>query len=364
MQSDSPIGKRWQAMRGRLDERQRRVFAGAEAQAIGRGGVSQVAAATGLARATVLAGLRELDTACELPPETRGTVPVRRSGNGRKPLTQKDPSLISDLLALIEPPVTEASQPALRWSCKSLRVLAEELRAGGHVVSHVVVGQLLQAEGFTLHCRKMSEHHQARDSSMQFKYIDATVRAALECGQPVIAVETMKRELAGPAGEGREEPPCICESGQVCGSGGDGVGRGARAGIYSKCRSPSWVSVGADQDTRAFAVETIRRWWYAIGQPSYSKARELTISVERGSGKVNHAELWKIALGGLAQETGLDIRVCLFPPGTSKWVKVERMFSSTTASWCAELRVSHEVIVSLIGRTARIDPEGVDVRVP
>jgi len=209
MQADSPIGQRWELMRDRLDERQRRTLAGAEAKVIGRGGVSQVAAATGLARGTIVAGMRELEgTDNEFLPGNQIAPPVatRRPGGGRKPLTQKDPTLVADLLALVEPTTRGDPQSPLRWSCKSLRALAEELQERGHVISHVVVGQLLKAEGFSLQGNaKVVEGNQSPDRNAQFEHINATVSAALARGQPVISVDTKKKELVGQFKNGGKE---------------------------------------------------------------------------------------------------------------------------------------------------------------
>src|SRR5450432_961165 len=201
MQADSPIGRRWELLRGLLNERQRRALAAAEAKVIGHGGVTQVAAATGLSRGTIAAGMQELDgTSNEFLSDEQLAAPaaIRRPGGGRKPLTQKDPTLVADLLSLVEPSTRGDPESPLRWSCKSLRVLAEELQACGHVVSHVVVGELLKAEGFSLQGNaKVIEGNQSPDRNAQFEHINATVSAAIARGQPVISVDTKKKELVG-----------------------------------------------------------------------------------------------------------------------------------------------------------------------
>jgi Rhodopirellula transposase DDE domain len=358
MQADSPIGQRWELMRDRLDERQRRALAAAEATVIGRGGISQVAAATGLARGTITAGMQELEgTSHEFLPGPQLAAPAatRRPGGGRKPVTLKDPTLVADLLALVEPTTRGDPESPLRWSCKSLRLLAEELQARGHVVSHVVVGQLLKTEGFSLQGNaKVIEGNQSPDRNAQFEHINATVSAAIARGQPVISVDTKKKELVGQfKNAGKEWRPT-----------GDPVqvkvhdfvdpefGRASPYGVYDIGADQGWVSVGTDHDTAAFAVQTIRRWWYAMGQPRYPKARELTITADGGGSNGHRVRLWKLELGRFAQEAGLNIRVCHFPPGTSKWNKIEhRMFSFITMNWRAQPLISHEVIVNLIAGT-------------
>lgn len=358
MQADSPIGQRWELMRGRLDERQRRALAGAEAKVIGHGGVSLVAAATGLARSTIAAGMEELEGASNefLPgPQVAEAAATRRPGGGRKPATRKDPTLVADLLTLVEPTTRGDPQSALRWSCKSLRVLAQELKERGHVVSHVLVGQLLKTEGFSLQGNaKVIEGNQSPDRNAQFEYINATVGAALARGQPVISVDTKKKELVGQFKNGGKEwrPTGDPEQVKVHDFVDPELGRASPYGVYDIGADQGWVSVGTDHDTAAFAVQTISRWWYAMGKPRYPKARELTITADGGGSNGHRVRLWKLELGRFAQEAGLNIRVCHFPPGTSKWNKIEhRMFSFITMNWRAQPLVSHEVIVNLIAGT-------------
>jgi len=358
MQADSPIGQRWELMRDHLDERQRRALAGAEAKVIGHGGVSLVAAATGLARGTIAAGMEELEgTSNEFLPSPQVAEPAatRRPGGGRKPATQKDPTLVADLLTLVEPTTRGDPQSALRWSCKSLRVLAQELKERGHVVSHVLVGQLLKTEGFSLQGNaKVIEGNQSPDRNAQFEHINATVGAALARGQPVISVDTKKKELVGQFKNGGKEwrPTGDPEQVKVHDFVDPELGRASPYGVYDIGADQGWVSVGTDHDTAAFAVQTIRRWWYAMGKPRYPKARELTITADGGGSNGHRVRLWKLELGRFAQEAGLNIRVCHFPPGTSKWNKIEhRMFSFITMNWRAQPLVSHEVIVNLIAGT-------------
>ena len=358
MQAESPIRQRWELMRELLNERQRRAMAAAEATVIGHGGVSQVAEATGLARGTISAGVREFKNGtngfiCEVVPAPAQA--VRRSGGGRKPTTLKDPRLLPDLLALVDPTTRGDPQSPLRWSCKSLRVLAGELVAKGHRVSHVLVAELLKAEGFSLQANaKVIEGNQSPDRNAQFEHINATVDAALAVGCPVISVDTKKKELVGSfKNAGREwlpegEPDQV----RVHDFIDPDLGRANPYGVYDIGADEGWVSVGTDHDTAAFAVQTIRRWWYTMGCARYPKARELTITADGGGSNGSRVRLWKLELSRLATETGLSIRVCHFPPGTSKWNKIEqRLFSFITMNWRGRPLVSHEVIVQLIAST-------------
>jgi hypothetical protein len=358
MQTDTPIGQRWELMRDRLDERQRRLLAAAEAKVIGRGGISRVAVDTGLARGTITAGLRELEetddgpqagSAMEQPAATR------RSGGGRKPLTHKDPTLMADLLALVEPTTRGDPQSPLRWSCKSLRQIAWQLCQLGHAVSHVVVGQLLKAEGYSLQGNaKVIEGNQNPDRNAQFEHINATVSAALARGQPVISVDTKKKELVGRFKNGGKQwrPKGQPEQVKVHDFMDPELGRASPYGVYDIAAEQGWVSVGTDHDTAAFAVQTIRRWWDVMGKPRYPDATELTITADGGGSDGHRVRLWKSELYRFAQESGLNIRVCHFPPGTSKWNKIEhRMFSFITMNWRGQPLVTHEVIVNLIAGT-------------
>ena len=358
MQVESPIGQRWKLIRDFLDERQRRALAAAEARVIGRGGVSQVAAATGLARGTITAGMQELDGTSNsfLPgPQVAQPAATRRPGGGRKPLTQTDSTLLADLLALVEPTTRGDPESPLRWSCKSLRRLAEELQEQGHCVSHVVVGQLLKTEGFSLQGNaKVIEGNQSPDRDAQFEHTSATVSAALALGKPVISVDTKKKELVGQFKNGGKEwhPKGDPTHVKVHDFVDPDLGRASPYGVYDVGADQGWVSVGTDHDTAAFAVQTIRRWWYAMGKPRYPKARELTITADGGGSNGHRVRLWKLELSRFAREAGLNIRVCHFPPGTSKWNKIEhRMFSYITMNWRAQPLISHQVIVNLIAST-------------
>ncbi len=354
----SPIEQRWELMRERLDERQRRTYAAVEAKVIGRGGVSQVAAATGLARGTIMAGMQELEGKVNeffAGATLAAAGSVRRSGGGRKPLTHKDPTLVADLIALVDPGARGDPESPLRWSCKSLRVLAEELNAQGHTVSHVVVGELLKAQGFSLQGNaKVIEGNQSPDRDAQFQHINATVAQALSEGRPVISVDTKKKERVGAFKNAGQEWRPVGEPEQV--KVHDFVdaelGRASPYGVYDVGADQGWVSVGTDHDTASFAVQTIRRGWFSMGKPRYPNARELTITADGGGSNGHRLRLWKVELGRLAAETGWNIRVCHFPPGTSKWNKIEhRLFSFITMNWRAKPLISHEVIVNLIAAT-------------
>jgi hypothetical protein len=358
MQAESPIAQRWQLMREHLDERQRRAFAAAEARVLGRGGVAQVVAATGMSRNTIVAGMEELDgtdnefIAAEPLAAAKAT---RRSGGGRKSATHKDPTLVPDLLALVDPSTRGDPESPLRWTCKSLRVLTNELKAQGHAISHVVVGQLLKLQGYSLQANaKVVEGNQSPDRNAQFEHINARVTAALAAGQPVISVDTKKKELVGQYKNGGREwqPEGEPERVQVHDFVDAELGRANPYGVYDIGNDEGWVSVGTDHDTSAFAVQTIRRWWFTMGSQRYPKATELTITADGGGSNGYRVRLWKLELSRLAKETGLRIRVSHFPPGTSKWNKIEhRLFSFITMNWRGRPLISHEVIVQLIAST-------------
>lgn len=358
MQGESPIEQRWNLLREYLDERQRRVLAAAEAKVIGRGGISQVASATGLARGTIMAGLREVGATHNefiAGPRLAPLSAVRRPGGGRKPSAVKDPTLLTDLLALVEPTTRGDPMAPLRWTCKSLRALAEELHALGHRVSHVLVGQLLKAEGYSLQGNaKVIEGNQSPDRDAQFRHIDAVATAAMARAQPVISVDTKKKELVGRFKNGGKEwhPAGEPEEVNMHDFADKELGRAAPYGVYDIAADQGWVSVGTDHDTAAFAVQTIRRWWFMMGKPRYPKAKELIITADGGGSNGHRVRLWKFELSKLARETGLSIHVCHFPPGTSKWNKIEhRLFSFITMNWRARPLISHEVIVNLIAST-------------
>lgn len=360
MTTDSPIGQRWKVMQSALNERQRRLLVAAEAKVLGRGGVSAVSLATGVSRSTIKAGLDELALIDEQinPPASYTFTPIprtRRIGGGRKKLVAADETLLSDLLALVEPTTRGDPQSPLRWTCKSLRNLAEELKAQGHTVSHVVVAQLLKDQDYSLQANaKVIEGNQSPDRNAQFDHINATVAAALEANQPVISVDTKKKELVGAYKNAGQEWLPSGEPVQVKVHDfiDPELGRANPYGVYDIGADDAWVSVGTDHDTAAFAVQTIRRWWLSMGCQRYPQAKQLIITADGGGSNGHRVRLWKLELSRLAQETGLDIQVCHFPPGTSKWNKIEhRLFSFITMNWRGRPLVSHEVIVNLIAST-------------
>lgn len=359
MADDALIGERWGVMRLALDERQRRILVGAEAKVLGRGGVAAVAAATGVSRNTIKAGLAEveaLQASGETGPGSLASgMRVRRAGGGRKRVEDKDATLVPDLLALVDPLTRGDPESPLRWTCKSLRTLATELAAQGHTVSHVVVAEILKAQGYSLQGNaKVIEGNQSPDRNAQFEHLNAAVAAALTAEQPVISVDTKKKELVGAyKNAGQEwEPQGSPVQVKVHDFVDPELGRANPYGVYDIGADEAWVSVGTDHDTSAFAVQTIRRWWFSMGCQRYPQARQLLITADGGGSNGHRVRLWKRELSRFAQETGLDIQVCHFPPGTSKWNKIEhRLFSFITMNWRGRPLISHEIIVNLIAST-------------
>ena len=347
------IAARHQALEGFLDERLRRLHAAAEAKVLGRGGVKRVHTATGVARGSILAGIKELESAPEAHSDERPR--VRRPGAGRKKLVAHDPGLREALELLVEPASRGDPESALRWTCKSLMQLARELRAQGHAISHVSVAALLKEMGYSLQGnRKTLEGAAHPDRDAQFAFINEKAQSALCAGQPVISVDTKKKELVGRyKNGGREwrpqgEPECVKVHDFIDAE----LGRANPYGVYDLGSNSGWVSVGTDHDTASFAVATIRRWWQAMGAPAYPAARELLIMADGGGSNGSRVRLWKLELQRLADELALTIRVSHFPPGTSKWNKIEhRLFSYISLNWRGQPLVSHEVIVNLIAAT-------------
>ena len=326
-----------------LDERQRRLLMGAEARALGHGGIRLVARAAGVREATVSAGVYELEAGGE--PLGR----ARRPGGGRKKTADLDPGLRPALLALVEPDERGDPMSPLRWTTRSTRALAGELTRQGHKVSAGTVGDLLREEGFSLQGNaKTIEGKQHPDRDAQFRYINQQVKDHQGTADPVISVDTKKKELAGEfKNAGREWRP----RGQPVPAHThdfpqDSPGKAVPYGIYDLTGNTGWVSVGTDHDTAAFAVESVRRWWKAAGRSGYPLARRLLITADAGGSNGYRTRAWKAELAALAVETGLEITCCHFPPGTSKWNKVEhRLFSRITMNWRGRPLASHEVIV-------------------
>jgi hypothetical protein len=346
----SAIRDRFVALAPYLDERGRRSFAAAEARSAGYGGIAAVARATGIAPSTIGRGLAELAGAAELPANRK-----RRAGGGRKALTATDPALLDDLLALVSPSERGDPMSPLRWTCKGLRRLAAELRAMGHKISHTVVGELLKGQKFSLQANsKTREGASHPDRDAQFAHINARVSRALAEQQPVISVDTKKKELVGDfKNAGREwRPQGDPEEVRVHDFLIKELGRAVPYGIYDLAANAGWVSVGIDHDTAEFAVQTIRNWWHSVGSKRYPNARHLTITADGGGSNGSRVRLWKRELQRLANELGIDINVHHLPPGTSKWNKIEhRLFSFISMNWRAKPLVSYRVIVDLISAT-------------
>ena len=329
----------------------RRLMVAVEALAIGRGGQTAVAQATGVSRTTIQQGIRELQQ-----PELRaGKGRIRRSGGGRKSGVVLDPSLREDLERLVEPTTRGDPESPLRWTCTSVRKLAEELKARGHQTSHRMVAELLHDLGYSLQAnQKTLEGSEHPDRNAQFEYLNGAVQQQLWAGEPCISVDTKKKELIGPFKNGGRElrPKGEPEQVRMHHFMIRDLGRVTPYGVYDLAQNEAWVSVGVDHDTAAFAVESIRRWWWSMGAILYPEATRLLITADAGGSNGYRLRLWKVELQKLADETGLEIAVCHFPPGTSKWNKIEhRLFSAITQNWRGKPLVSHEVVVNLIGAT-------------
>jgi hypothetical protein len=336
----------------------RRLVAAAESAAIGYGGVSVVARATGVSRRCITEGMKELSQQKVSGEPLASQSRIRRKGAGRKRTVDKDPGLRGDLDRLVDPATRGDPESPLRWTCKSVRVLAEELRREGHAVSYQTVAELLHEMDYSLQAnQKKLEGSQHADRNQQFEYINRKAQRYLKQGEPVISVDTKKKELVGDfKNPGREWRPLgqpekvrvhdfeirQPENGKV-----------APYGVYDLGRNAGWVSVGVDHDTAEFAVESIRRWWRWMGRRSYPKAQRLLITADSGGSNGARVRLWKWELQQLADETGLEIAVCHFPPGTSKWNKIEhRLFSFISQNWRGKPLISHQVIIDLIAATS------------
>lgn len=345
------IKQRFNLLQARLNERQLREFAGVEAKVYGRGGIAVVAKATGMAINTVRRGVADLDQPAGIESAQR----VRKSGGGRKPLREKDLGLIEALEGLVEPFTRGDPMRPLRWTCKSVRRLAEELQTQGHPISPAKVAELLAELGYSLQShRKRDEGKGHEDRDGQFYHITRCVLDFQQDGQPVISVDTKKKELVGSYKNGGREwrPEGQPEEVKVYDFIDPKLGKAIPYGVYDIGRNEGWVSVGCDHDTSEFAVESIRRWWRKMGADRYPTARRLLITADGGGSNSSRCHLWKWCLAQLSFETGLEIAVCHFPPATSKWNKIEhRLFCHITQNWRGKALVSHEVIVELIAAT-------------
>jgi transposase len=351
MSGADALSSKFEVLARVLDERARRLVAAAEASAIGFGGVTRVARASGLSRGTVIRGIAELKTA---PKPVRGQR-IRRKGAGRKRTVDQDATLKRDLEALVEPVTRGHPETPLRWTCKSVRQLADELQRMGHQTSHRMVAELLHQMDYSLQAnRKTLEGSSHPDRDAQFHHITDKIREFQTDGQPVISVDTKKKELVGEfKNNGRElRPKGDPEKVRVHDFVIPELGRAAPYGVYDVTQNAGWVSVGVDHDTAAFAAQSIRRWWESMGSAAYPKAAKLLITADSGGSNGARVRLWKLELQRLADDTGLQISVCHLPPGTSKWNKIEhRLFAFISQNWRGKPLVSRQVIVNLIAAT-------------
>ena len=341
---------RYRKLLPRLDERSRRLVAAADCATLGRGGISQVARASGLSRPTLYQGVSELEGKEEVPGR------IRRAGGGRKPAEQKYPRLAAVLEELVEPTTRGDPMQPLRWTTKSTRNLARALADKGIQVSHRVVAEVLSKLNYSLqaNAKSIEEGSGHPDRDAQFEHINQEVRKFMRRGEPVISVDTKKKELVGRYKNGGREwhPQGSAPKVKVHDFIDKELGKAIPYGVYDVRQNYGWVNVGRDHDTAAFAVESIRRWWRAAGQEGYPQAKRLLICADGGGSNGYRVRLWKKELQRLADETGVEVQVCHLPPGTSKWNKIEhRLFSHISMNWRGKPLISHEVIIQLIAAT-------------
>ena len=348
------ITAKYRALVPLMDERMRRQWAATEAQALGWGGVQAVSGALGMSPNTIRKGLGEL-TARAKHPDKLVSTRLRRAGAGRKRAAEADPRLLLTLKRLVEPMTRGDPMSPLRWTCKSTTQLARALTQQGHPVSPRTVGRLLRADGYSLQSNRKTQEGTAHpDRNAQFEYINAMVKRFQRRDQPVISVDTKKKELIGAfKNPGREwRPKGEPHDVKVHDFLDKALGKAIPYGVYDVNENQGWVSVGIDHDTAHFAAEAIRRWWKKMGAKRYRNARELLIMADGGGSNGSRCRLWKVALAALATHIGMPIHVCHFPPGTSKWNKIEhRMFCHITQNWRGRPLVSHDVIIQLIANT-------------
>jgi hypothetical protein len=344
------IGEKFRALAGELNERQRRLWAASEARAAGRGGIAATARATGMAVETIRTGIAELEAGERLEAGR-----VRRRGGGRKRLTELDPTLVLDLERLVADDCRGDPESLLLWTSKSVRNIAGGLRELGHRVEYVTVAKLMRAVGYSLQANvKTREGAQHPDRDAQFRYINAAAKRAVAAGEPVISVDTKKKELVGDfKNAGREwRPKGEPELVRVHDFKDKQLGKAIPYGVYDIGADQGWVSVGVDHDTAQFAVNSIRSWWTHLGQPRYPSAAKLQITADCGGSNGNRVRLWKVELQKFSDESEVEIDVCHLPPGTSKWNKIEhRLFSFITINWRGKPLISLESIINLISAT-------------
>jgi hypothetical protein len=347
----SAIKYRYDLLKPFLNEKIKRLALAAEAKAIGWGGIERVSRATSVSNDTISKGITELGDEPVVVEPGR----IRKPGGGRKKLIDTDPTLLSDLDSLIEPTTRGDPESPLRWTCKSTRKLARELKNMGHNISHMRVADILHLQGYSLQSnQKVIEGDSHPDRNSQFIQINTKTKLFMKYGQPVISVDTKKKELVGNFKNGGREyhlkgnPEKVLVHDFII----PGQGKVNPYGVYDISRNEGWVSVGTDHDTSAFAVESIRRWWKTMGSIAYPNARKLLITADSGGSNGYRVRLWKYELQKLADDSRLEISVCHFPPGTSKWNKIEhRLFSFITQNWRGKPLISHEAIVNLITAT-------------
>ena len=352
--TEEAIRRQFEELKESLDERGRREFAATESKKLGWGGVAVVSRATGVARSTIYRGRAELKARGKREGHN-GPRQIRRTGGGRKSLEAKDATLLPDLEKLVDPGTRGDPESPLRWTTKSLRRLAKELKALGHRISRTKVGELLHSMGFSLQAnRKTLEGTNHPDRNAQFEYINARTKEQLSTGNPAISVDTKKKELVGDFKNGGREwrPKSDPEKVNVHDFPSQGKGRASPYGVYDIGANEGWVSVGISHDTASFAAATIQRWWWSMGDDRHPDATELLITADCGGSNGYRLRLWKLELQHLANALAIPVTVCHFPPGTSKWNKIEhRLFSFITLNWRGKPLVSHQIIVKLIGST-------------
>jgi hypothetical protein len=367
---------KYEQLRSVMDERVTRLWAASEAQSLGRGGIAAVVAATGISKSRIRAGIAELEENRVSPPATPARAQrVRRPGAGRPSLIETDLTLLDDLDSLVDPATRGDPESPLRWTCKSKDKLAAELCAMGHKVSATKVGRLLHDIGYSLQVvRKTREGIQSPDRNAQFEHINRTAKRFIARGQPVVSVDTKKKELIGDFKNGGHEwqPQGSPTPVRVHDFIDKNLGKVIPYGVYDTARNEAWVSVGIDHDTAEFAVATLERWWREMGRKAYPDATELMVTADGGGSNSPRTRLWRVELQRFADISGLDVSVCHFPPGTSKWNKIEhRLFAQITQNWRGRPLVSREAVVELIRATttkaglrvrAKLDARRYDVK--
>ena len=357
MQDAGTIGRirvKYRSLASMMDERMRRQWAATEAADLGWGGVTAVAMATGLARNTIMVGTHELEER-RAHPRAGISLRLRREGGGRKALTETDPELLQALERLVDPVTRGHPQSPLRWTCKSTGKLAEELTRQNHPVSDRTVAALLRAAGYSLQAnRKTQEGASHPDRNAQFEYINQRVLAYHRRSEPVISVDTKKKELVGEfKNPGQEwEPSGQPQEVQVHDFPNPKLGKAIPYGVYDLASNEGWVSIGIDHDTAEFASASIRRWWQEMGDRRFPRVNRLLITADGGGSNSSRNRLWRVCLQTLADNLGLRLEVCHFPPGTSKWNKIEhRLFCFISKNWRGRPLTSYQVIVNLIAHT-------------